>query len=94
VRRELLRAGKKKGLRRLDRLKMWLVYLPIDTAIMLRAAELWAETRRRGQPTTDPRELDCDAILAAQAERANAVVITDNTAHLSLLVEAKDWRQV
>jgi|ERR1019366_274076 hypothetical protein len=37
VRRELLRAGKDRGLGRLDALKAMLGYAPITTAVMLRA---------------------------------------------------------
>jgi predicted nucleic acid-binding protein len=85
VRRELLRAWKRKGLRRLDAIKARLHYVPIDTGTMLRAAELWAQTRRQGRPTADPHELDCDVILAAQAERAGAAVVTENVGHLSPL---------
>ncbi len=94
VRRELLRADKTQGLARLDQLKLLLIYLPIDTPTMLRAAELWAEARKRGLPTADPKELDADVILAAQAERAGGVVATENVGHLSRFVEAKAWREI
>jgi hypothetical protein len=40
VRRELLRAGKDRGLGRLDALKGMLGYAPITTQVMLKAAEL------------------------------------------------------
>ena len=49
VRRELLRAGKPRGIQRLDALKATVAYLPITTAVMLTAAEFWAEARRRGR---------------------------------------------
>jgi predicted nucleic acid-binding protein len=94
VRRELLRAGKRKGLERLDHLKRELTYLPLDSATMLRAAEFWANARNQGQPTADPKELDCDVILAAQAERATAIVATENVGHLSLFVDARHWRTI
>lgn len=67
VRRELLRGNKVQGLARLDLLKSAIWYLPITTPIMEKAAELWADVRRRGMPTADPKALDCDVILAAQA---------------------------
>lgn len=70
------------------------MYAPLTTEVMLKAAELWAEARRRGQPTADPKELDGDVILAAQALQAGAVVATDNVGHLSLFVEAKSWREI
>src|SRR4051794_31226138 len=70
VRRELLRLGKTKGLARLDLLQQNFYYAPLTTDIMLRAAELWADVRRRGLPTAAPDALDCDVILAAQAQMA------------------------
>jgi len=51
VRRELLRAGKLRGLRRLDVLKGTLYYQPLTTETMLTAAECWAEVRQQGRPT-------------------------------------------
>lgn len=94
VRRELLRAGKTRGLERLDLLKNTLEYLPLTTAVMLKAAELWAEARNKGTPTADPKALDCDVILAAQALALKATVATENAGHLALFVDAKDWRQI
>src|SRR5450432_4640281 len=49
VRRELLRAGKERGLGRLDALKGILRYAPITTTVMLKAAEFWAAARTRGR---------------------------------------------
>ena len=43
VRRELLRAGKSKGLGRLDDLKQALGYLPLTTETMVLAAQFWAD---------------------------------------------------
>ena len=94
VRRELLRLDRRRSLTRLDSLQAQLVYLPLDTGIMRRAAELWAQARQQGQPTADPRALDVDVILAAQAERAQAVVATENVAHLSRFVAARHWREI
>src|SRR5207248_8025447 len=67
VRRGLLLEGLTASVRRLDQLKEVMTYLPLATSTMLRAAELWAEARRRGVPTADPKELDGDVILSAQA---------------------------
>jgi predicted nucleic acid-binding protein len=58
VRRELLRAGKTASIRRLDTLITDLDYLPLDTATMRRAAELWAQARNLGTPTAPPEALD------------------------------------
>ena len=68
VRRELIRARKRKALLRLDELAMELVYLPITTTAMRRAAELWAQVRHVGQPTAADDTIDADMILVAQAE--------------------------
>ena len=94
VRRELLRARKLKGIARLDILKNAVSYLPLTTAIMLKAAELWAECRQGGLPTADSKALDCDVILAAQAIGVNGIVATDNVGHLARFVTAKTWREV
>lgn len=99
VRRELLRAGKASGLRRLDQLKAVLPYLPITTAVMMKAAELWAEARQRGQPTADPKALDGDVILAAQAVLASesgveVVVATTNVGHLERFITTKNWQSI
>lgn len=92
VRRELLRANKSEGIARLDLLKNTIGYLPITTSNMLAAAELWAQARRTGMPTADPKSLDCDVILAAQALDVDGLVATDNVGHLSRFVIAKSWR--
>src|SRR5438105_2698125 len=74
VRRNLLLTGLLKSVERLDQLKNTLIYLPLNTQVMLKAAELWAEARKAGQPTADPQALDGDVILAAQALEAGAIV--------------------
>ncbi len=94
VRRSLLLHDLRSSLQELELLKSRLIYVPISTAAMLRAAEFWADSRRRGQPTADPKELDCDAILAAQASLLGAVVVTENVGHLSQYVQTKQWRRL
>ncbi len=94
LRRELLRIGSTRSIRRLDELKRVLIYLPLTTSVMLKAAELWADARKAGRPTADPKELDIDVILAAQALQAGAIVATENVGHLSLFVEAKPWQEI
>jgi predicted nucleic acid-binding protein len=94
VRRELLRAGKRRSNRKLDALIARAKYVPLDTPTMHRAAELWARVRNEGMPTAPPEALDADVILAAQAERLGAVVATPNVAHLGRFVTAKPWRDI
>jgi predicted nucleic acid-binding protein len=99
VRRELIRAGLLKSLRRLDNLKQTLEYVPIQTETLLLAAHLWAEARQSGQPTADPKALDGDVILSAQArllsnDTTDVIVATTNVAHLSRFVTALDWQSI
>lgn len=94
VRRNLLLAGLAKSVERLDHLKRFLTYLPLSTDGMMRAAHLWAEARKAGQPTADPKEMDCDVVLAAQAMTIDAIVATENIGHLSRFVEAKHWKDI
>ncbi len=94
LRREFIRARLSASLRRLDRMKLELDYVPIETATMIRAAEFWAEARNSGRPAADPKELDADVILAAQAESVGATVVTENAGHLELFVPVKHWREL
>jgi predicted nucleic acid-binding protein len=99
IRRELLRANKLSGLRRLDQLKSEILYLPITTEIMLKAAELWAKARQQGKPTADNQALDGDVILASQALALKnidyeVIIATSNKKHLSLFTEAENWQTI
>ena len=99
VRRELLRAKKAKGVKRLDQLKRTIGYLPISTQAMLLAAELWAQARNQGYPTADDKALDADVILAAQASTLNdtgddPVIATTNVGHLSRFAQADQWQDI
>ena len=57
LRREYIRAGLKDSLLVLDALPTVYDYIPLDTATMRRAADLWAHVRSQGKPTADLREL-------------------------------------
>ena len=99
VRRELIRAKKTKGVKRLDDLKNAIGYLPITTRVMRRAAELWAMARNEGCPTADPKALDADVILAAQAQSLGSgaivpVIATTNVGHLSRFTAADLWENI
>ncbi len=99
VRRELLRAKKVKGVKRLDQLKRTIGYLPINTQAMLLAAQLWAQARNQGYPTADDKSLDADVILAAQASTLNdtgddPVIATTNVGHLSRFAQADQWQNI
>jgi predicted nucleic acid-binding protein len=97
IRRELIRAGKINGLKRLETLRSTLDYLPITTEAMLKAAELWAQARNRGSQTADDKALDGDVILAAQAitiGEPGVIVATTNVDHLEQFVAADEWTKI
>lgn len=99
LRRELLRANKADSIIKLDELKDAFIYLPLTTPSMHLAAELWAKARNTGVPTADPKRLDVDVILAAQAltlpaPKADVVVATSNAGHLQRFVAALAWTDI
>jgi predicted nucleic acid-binding protein len=100
VRRGLILAGAIEGIKRLDELREDLgYYIPISTDAMRRAAELWADARRKGIATADDKEIDADVILAAQAMLFTGltdrlIVATYNARHLSRYVNAQHWRDI
>lgn len=64
---------------------------------MLKSAELWAETRKKGKETADNKALDGDVILASQAILVanyghEVIVATTNKKHLCLFVDAREWQ--
>ena len=101
LRRKLLHLKLTNTIKRLDELKSAIGYLPITTAAMLKAAELWADARRRGRPTAAEAALDGDVILAAQAamltgmaQPGDALVATSNVDHLDQFVTARRWQDI
>jgi predicted nucleic acid-binding protein len=99
VRRELIRSKRLKSVARLDALAEQIGYLPIDTEVFRRAAELWADARNTGHPTAGDQALDCDMILSAQAQLAavpgtTVRVATMNVGHLSHFVDARLWESM
>ena len=99
VRRELTRAKKYSSIVRLDRLIAQVNYIPITTAAMRRAADLWAQARQSGQSNADPKALDGDVIMAAQAltltpAPAGLVVATSNVVHISRYLPALEWTAI
>jgi len=99
LRRELLRAGKMVSVSRLDGLKVTFRYLPISTAVMLRATDLWAGARRARFSTGDPKKLDIDVILAAHAltlgvPASEITIATTNVSHLYRFFAADVWTNI
>jgi predicted nucleic acid-binding protein len=101
LKRELLRAGKTFGITRLDAFTAAASgrYLPLSDEALRLGAELWALSRQSGKPTSDPRELDVDVLLAAQAlsfgpSTSEITVVTGNAKHLSQFVDSRHWRDI
>jgi predicted nucleic acid-binding protein len=96
IRRELLRIRSHAALNNLNGFGVRLDYLPLTTAAMRLAAELWAQARNSGQQTASDPALDCDVILAAQALTLNTAVVvaTGNPGHLSRFVPAELWSNI
>ena len=105
VRRELARLKRPASIKELD---IWNStpsdrYLVLTDAALKRAANLWAEVRNQGLVTADPKELDCDALIAAQALEyqevhrladEKIVVATTNVGHISRFVRAELWSNI
>ena len=96
VRRELVRMRKTNAVRLLDQLAGSLEYLPLTTAAMRLAADLWADARRTGRPTAGAEALDGDVLLTAQARTLGVptVVATANVAHIGRYTDAAFWRDI
>jgi predicted nucleic acid-binding protein len=101
VRRELIRAGRTQGIAKLDAFISLAPdrYLPLTDSALKRASSLWAVARNAGTPTDDPKELDGDVIIAAQAidlgiDSDEYVVATVNVGHLGLFVPADVWQNI
>ena len=101
VRRELERVGHRRGLAQLDAFNAARAdrYLPLADSALRLASKLWAQARNAGLPTADPKELDCDVLLAAQALTLDVppvelMVATTNVGHLSRFVTADLWANI
>jgi len=94
VRRNLILESLNGSLANLDALADIVAYVPIVTADMRLAAALWARARKAGRTVGDPKELNADVILAAQAIRLGATIATDNIGHLDQFTPARLWTSI
>ncbi len=95
VRRSLILAERSRSLARLDALQLQATLLPITNDDLRLAARLWATSRKQGRSVGDPRELNADVILAAQAINfPRAVIATENIGHLTQFTAARPWSAV
>jgi predicted nucleic acid-binding protein len=101
VRRELERASRTTGLAALDAWNSAAPdrYLPLSDSALRLGASLWARARNMGTATADPKELDADVLIAAQALELGlpppqVIVATVNVGHLALFVPADRWDKI
>jgi predicted nucleic acid-binding protein len=101
VRRELIRSGKGHGIARLNAFNAAGVgrFLSVTNTALLRGADLWAQARNAGTPTADPKALDADVLIAAQALDMGLpisayIIATVNVGHLALFVPADHWTNI
>ncbi len=101
VRRELVRAGKSNGIARLNAFNGASPgrYLSVTDTALLLGADLWASARNAGTATADPKELDADVLIAAQAldmglSSAEFIIATVNVGHLALFAPADLWTNI
>lgn len=105
VRRGLMLASmtrlNEQGLNNLDDLQQVIDFLPVTKILLRKAARIWAESRRHGLSTADPKTLDADSIIMAQCQMLQesypgrqVVIATTNVKHLSRFAEAKSWREI
>lgn len=101
TRRNLILEELHQSISNLNDLQTALEYLPLNTAVLLKAAEFWAEARKPSQstPTADMKELDVDMILCAHAKVSiqygtSIIVATTNPGHIGLFATAKNWRDI
>ena len=105
VRRELIRLGRPRSVASLD---AWNSlpsdrYIPLSDSALRLASTLWAQVRNAGAATADPRELDCDVLIAAQAldyqnthniPQGDLVMATVNVGHLARFLAADLWANI
>ncbi len=101
VRRELIRAGKSKSISALDGWNYAYPgrYIPLTDSALRLGATLWAQVRNSGNTTADPKELDADVLIAAQAldmglASSEFVIATVNVGHLSRFALADLWTNI
>ena len=101
VRRELERVVNTTGIARLEAFCLAVEgrYLPLSDEALRHACLLWAQARNAGLPTADPKELDCDVFIAAQALTAgiattDLIIATVNVGHLARFAPAELWGNI
>ncbi len=89
IKRGLLKRDAKKQLSAFEHLANQLAWCDVVPADWEQAARWWAERLRAGKPIED-----ADLLIAAQAKRLRATLITDNEKDFAgLPIEIENWRR-
>ncbi len=103
LRREYLLRRNTISLRKLDLLSEAGLFLPLSGEALHHAAQLWAQTRQAGRPTSDAKALDGDCILVAQVqleaarlelEESEWMIATTDVGDIPHLAPAKLWSEI
>jgi predicted nucleic acid-binding protein len=103
LRREMVRSNKTDSIIALNNLQSVCKYISTTTETYLLAADYWAQLRNSGLPTGDPKKIDIDVILCAQAatearrlglSSSEFIVATSNVDHIQRLVPADKWENI
>lgn len=85
LRRGLLKRGASRDIQELDGLLATLTWADVTRGDWDAAARLWVTTQRVGRPRGD-----ADLVIAAQANRRGAVIVTDNVKHFKDVANAME----
>jgi tRNA(fMet)-specific endonuclease VapC len=89
VKRGLLKRDAKKQMVTLENLANQFAWCDTVLADWETAARMWAEREQRGRPIAD-----ADVLIAAQAKRLKAILVTDNEKDFDALdVSIENWRK-
>lgn len=69
IRREYLLRQNQVSIRRLDALREIVDWAEIEDEVLIEGSELWSQIRRKGKPTSHPKSLDVDCLIATQVRR-------------------------
>ena len=105
IRRSLLLLETQKltqvSLTRLERWRDVIDFLPLTTNVMKSAAKVWADSKLRGLPTAELKNIDADMIIVAQwlllSEEypgRRITIATTNVKHLKPFCEAMVWQDI
>lgn len=93
--------GTNRGIKKLDDLRLFVEFFPVDRAVAELSSMLWAEARAKNTPTAKADNIDIDIMIAAhwrllteEFPGRKVVIATTNIKHLSLFAEAREWQNI